>query len=321
MCTGSAVMKVNDNTVRREIPSGQVTSREKADTGNIVFREREETLEPHRVSRWLHKLEDNVGHDKLMTRAPLRVHGGWVFIYRATNLKDMDFKADGYRDSYIRAIKKATDLQFTSTVESLDSSTEENAGRRKRKLKPNARIQDFITETKGRKKLQTLPYVKPKSSKVQEKDSSSSDESDLNIVFPQANSLKPIFHEQNSSTNGLESDSESGASVYCAPESDKNNSTAVRQHLLKEIFPDRRSTGELDAEPKVLSNIRGELRRFQEVVIKELKEIKTKLEIVRSSVVRQNQSRKPTCPFRIPFSNDCDVTASEEVLYSDTESF
>ncbi|CAG7667465.1 unnamed protein product, partial [Allacma fusca] len=220
--------------------------------------------------------------------------------------------------------KKATDLQFTSTVESSDSSTEENLGRMKRKLKPNARLQDFITETKGRKKLQTLPYVKPKPSKVQEKDSSSSDESDLNIVFPQANSLKPIFHEQNSSTNGLESDSESVASVYCVPKSDKNNfraATADRQHLLKEIFPDRSSTGELDAEPKVLSNIRGELRRFQEVVIKELKEIKTDLEIVRSSVVRQNQSRKPTCPFRIPFSNDCDVTASEEVLYSDKESF
>ncbi|CAG7678700.1 unnamed protein product, partial [Allacma fusca] len=32
-------------------------------------------------------------------------------------------------DSYMRAIKKATDLQFTSTVESSDSSTEENLGR------------------------------------------------------------------------------------------------------------------------------------------------------------------------------------------------
>ncbi|CAG7826798.1 unnamed protein product [Allacma fusca] len=170
----------------------------------------------------------------------------------------------GQNMHYMRAIKKATDLQFTSNVESSDGSTEENSGRRKQMLKPNARLQDFITETKGQKKLQTLPYVKPKSSKVQENDSSSSDESDLNIVFPQANSLKPIFHEQNSSTNGLEYDSESVASVYCVPESDKNNfraATADRQHLLKEIFPDRSSTGQLDAEPKVLSNIRGELRR------------------------------------------------------------
>ncbi|CAG7726390.1 unnamed protein product, partial [Allacma fusca] len=167
------------------------------------------------------------GFSKLRSNAALSPLPGWP---------EYAVKPKHSSDSCIPAIKKATDLQCTSTVESSDSSTEENSGRRKRKLKPNARLQDFITETKGRKTLQTLPY---------------------------ANSLKPIFHEQTSSTNGLESDSESVASVYCAPESDKNNSraaTAVWQHLLKEIFPDRRSTGDLDAEPKVYSNIRGELR-------------------------------------------------------------
>ncbi|CAG7717979.1 unnamed protein product [Allacma fusca] len=134
---------------------------------------------------------------------------------------------------------------------------------------------------------------------------------DLEINIP--GHLDPIFKGSRTDTVGNEDTT--AISLHVDNGAEKRSSpTTFGQVLSEEIVDGPQLIAKIDS-------MQAEFRRFKEVVISELKDIQSDLEVVRSAVVKQNQCRKPTCPYKIPISNDVDLDAAEVLLATEQGSF
>ncbi|CAG7712734.1 unnamed protein product [Allacma fusca] len=57
-----------------------------------------------------------------------------------------------------------------------------------------------------------------------------------------------------------------------------------------------------------------EFQRFQEVIVKELSEIKADVEIIKLNVTKQSRAQTQRCPIELPIKSDEELTAAESIV-------
>ncbi|CAG7725249.1 unnamed protein product, partial [Allacma fusca] len=198
-------------------------------------------------------------------------------------------------DTYQTVSQQATHLQFTSTIESSCSSVDQNYyENRYRDRKPTSKLEGFVTSSKSQSATSKLKKT------ICDAVGTSSENPDWSL------------------TDTVGNEDTTKISLHCVEtgteERDGASPTSFGKVLSEEIVNGPQFISKIDS-------MQAEFRHFQEIVATELKDIKSDLEVVRSAVVKPNQCRKPTYPFKIPISNDVDLDAAEDIIATEQVSF